>query len=375
MVQEAAVVIPYYHNDLDITERISYEQCIKVLRDYPIVFVIPKGFEIVLDKFPEKWEIVEMPPEWMVSIEAYNQMMLSREFYMAFQQYKYILIYQLDAYVFSDRLLEFCEYGYDYIGAPWIEGKFDFELADRGILYVGNGGFSLRKVNSCLHQLNETDPKQIKWNEDLFWASRGQEFKVAPKEIAWQFAFERPVRVLYRLNGEQLPFGCHAWMKYDLDFFRPYIAEDGHPEVQTLTVDFDWDQTNEYIDQRYLLASKKLIRKSILETCKINPRSIWIYGAGKYGSLCGYLLHGLDNYEITFRDRDESKWGKHIWGAPVMKPGELEHQDKTLVIVAMSHAEAVTKEFIDRGYACGIDLINFKALIETINRNMQKLSL
>lgn len=370
MRKKVAVVIPYYHNDLDITERVSYEQCIKVLRDFPIVFVIPQGLKIVLDQFPEKWEIVEMPPEWLVSVEAYNQMMLSREFYKSFQQYEYILIHQLDAYVFSNRLLEFCEYEYDYIGAPWIEGKFELELADKGILYVGNGGFSLRKVDSCLRQLNKVIPERVKYNEDLFWASRGGKFKVAPKEVAWQFSFERPVKVLYGLNGEQLPFGCHAWMKYDLDFFRPYIVKDGHQEVLDLKAIHHRDQVNEYISQRYLTASKEIIWLSILETCKIIPQSIWIYGAGKYGSICGYLLHGLENCKITFRDRDEKKWGKYIWGIPVVNPGELEYQDGTLVIISLVNAEEVTRKFLDNGYTCGINLLNFKTLVDEINRNV-----
>lgn len=368
---EVAVVIPYYHNDLSITELISYEQCIKVLSDFPIVFVIPEGLEISPDKFPEKWDIVKMPSKWMGSVEAYNQMMLSREFYEAFQQYKYILIYQLDAYVFSNRLIEFCNYGYDYIGAPWIEGKFDWELRDKGVLYVGNGGFSLRKVDSCLRQLDGKIPEQIGYNEDLFWASREDSFRVAPKEIAWQFAFERPVKTLYQLNGEQLPFGCHAWMKYDLDFFRPYIARDGYWEVRDLEIPYYWDQLNEYTDQRYLTASKEIIWKSILEGCNITPQSIWIYGAGKYGIQCGYLLSQFKNCTIVYKDRDKTKWGKVIWGIPVVEVGKLKHQEGILIIVAMMHTEEVIKELIDSGYICGTDLLEFRTLLQIINKNMQ----
>lgn len=44
--------------------------------------------------------------------------MLSAEFYDRFAAYEYVLIYQLDAFVFADRLAEFCQMGYDYIGAP-----------------------------------------------------------------------------------------------------------------------------------------------------------------------------------------------------------------------------------------------------------------
>ena len=35
-----------------------------------------------------------------------------------FLEYQYMLIYQLDAFVFEDKLDYFCELGYDYIGIP-----------------------------------------------------------------------------------------------------------------------------------------------------------------------------------------------------------------------------------------------------------------
>ncbi len=65
--------------------------------------------------------------------------MLSPTFYDAFQAYRYVLIYQLDALVFSDRLTEWCEMDWDYVGAPWLK------CADSpwvGASRVGNGGFS-----------------------------------------------------------------------------------------------------------------------------------------------------------------------------------------------------------------------------------------
>lgn len=367
MKQEAAVIIPYYHNDLSITEQISYEQCKKVLHNFPIIFVIPKGFRIDLKEFPEKWDIVEVPSWWMSDVEAYNQMMLNRSFYLLFQQYQFILIYQLDAYVFSDRLLEFCQYGYDYIGAPWIEGKFEIGLADRGILYVGNGGFSLRRVDSCLRELEKEEPEQIKYNEDVFWASRNGDFRTAPIEIAWQFSFERPVKDLCRLNGGQLPFGCHAWMKYDLDFFKPYIAKDGHANVWNVHHEPQWDSVNEYMENRYLTASKSVIWKSLLNNCKIVPQTIWIYGAGNYGTLCGYLLRHFKDCRIVYADSNEGKWGKFIWGIPVLQPAEIKHTEETLVIVAMKYAEAVIGELLEDGFRYGVDVLKFSVLVSDIN--------
>lgn len=367
MKQDVAIIIPYYHNDLSITEQISYEQCKKVLHSFPIIFVIPEGFQMVLREFPEKWDIVEVPARWMTDVAAYNQMMLNKSFYQLFTNYHFILVYQLDAYVFSDRLLEFCEYDYDYIGAPWIEGKFELEFADKGILYVGNGGFSLRKVASCLKQLDQETLGQVSYNEDVFWASRADDFKLAPREIARQFSFERPVKDLYRLNGEKLPFGCHAWMKYDLDFFKPYIAKDGYTDIWNVQYEPQQDATNEYIDKRYLTASKDVIWRSILDSCEIVPQTIWIYGAGNYGLQCGYLLRNFADCRIAYVDQKEASWGKTIWGLPIMNPAEIAHTDNTLVIVAMKDTDAVVGKLSEYGYAKGTDLLEFATLISTIS--------
>ena len=112
--------------------------------------------------------------EYFASLRGYNKLVLDELFYMRFLKYQYMLIYQLDAFVFKDELLLWAEKGYDYIGAPWIPPKHSY-LTLRGRLkiqlkyfiytllnddrrklkkycnyQVGNGGFSLRKINKML---------------------------------------------------------------------------------------------------------------------------------------------------------------------------------------------------------------------------------
>ncbi len=43
--------------------------------------------------------------------------MMDNTFYKQFLNYEYILIYQLDAFVFKDEL-NYCSQGIDYVGAP-----------------------------------------------------------------------------------------------------------------------------------------------------------------------------------------------------------------------------------------------------------------
>jgi hypothetical protein len=61
----------------------------------------------------------------------------------------------------------------------------------------------------------------------MFWANRGSHyypgFKLAPIEVALKFGFECVPRYCYRLNNNELPFGCHAWEKYDKKFWEPFL--------------------------------------------------------------------------------------------------------------------------------------------------------
>lgn len=79
--------------------------------------------------------------------------MLSVNFYRSFKEYEFMLIYQLDSYVFRDELLDWCEKDYDYIGAPVHNFILD-NFSQRIDIATLNGGFSLRKINSALRVLS-----------------------------------------------------------------------------------------------------------------------------------------------------------------------------------------------------------------------------
>ena len=122
---KAAVVIPIYkprYADLDWYEKISLERCIKVLGHHPIIFIAPDDREF--DYLPTEidYSIERFEQNYFSGRNGYNILMLNPNFYNRFRDYEYILICQLDAFVFSDRLEEFCRLGYDYIGAPWALG-------------------------------------------------------------------------------------------------------------------------------------------------------------------------------------------------------------------------------------------------------------
>jgi hypothetical protein len=73
---------------------------VKVLKSQ-IVFVQPEGLEN--DYITKKYSNISVesfPKRYFENIEGYNELLLSASFYERFLDTKYILIYQLDAFVF-----------------------------------------------------------------------------------------------------------------------------------------------------------------------------------------------------------------------------------------------------------------------------------
>lgn len=256
---EVVVIIPIYQTTINNFEQIALQQCISVLGHYPIIFVSPDSLDTTkLEQIYGIQTVVRFNDSYFKGIDGYNRLMLSAEFYEQFLAYKYLLIYQLDAYVFADKLSEWCSKGYDYIGAPWIPSakynkpfhKIELALSQRFSRYfsihnarsnyfqTGNGGFSLRKVQACL-EVTLSDQKRITaflnhksyhYAEDIYWGiyvnQQKKRLSIPSYTEALSFAFENHPELLYTYNKEQLPFGAHAWYKEPrLDFWKPFISQ------------------------------------------------------------------------------------------------------------------------------------------------------
>ncbi len=226
---DICVVVPVYKEQLTELEYISLRQVEDILGSYEMIFAMPESLSFARD-CKHKREYFDK--KYFVSIESYNKLLLNEVFYTRFKDFKYMLLYQLDAFVFEDRLLHFSNLGYDYIGAPWLYG---LEYHD-AVWHVGNGGLSLRNIVGCMVLLEKSyDYLEIyNGNEDLFF-SMGviAGFKVAPVEIALDFSFETEVEKCFELNRRKLPFGCHAWARYNLAFWKPYIETYGHTVAES----------------------------------------------------------------------------------------------------------------------------------------------
>ncbi len=106
------IVIPVYNPTLTDHERISFIQCVHVLGRYPIVLIAPHSLNISeYQKLYAPLCEYRFNDSYFSDIQGYNKLMLSEEFYEAFTSYEYMLIHQLDAFVFSDKLEAWCRRG------------------------------------------------------------------------------------------------------------------------------------------------------------------------------------------------------------------------------------------------------------------------
>lgn len=240
------IIIPIYKVNLSETEQMSLNQCVKVLGDFDIVFVQPEKLDSSAINFGGKIKSELFPNHYFETVYGYNRLMLSDEFYQRFLDFKYMLIYQLDAFVFRNELTVWCDKGYDYIGAPWIASPstilnktlrfFDSKRKkERQKIFfkVGNGGFSLRNISKS-HKIAKEMKIEIEANlkrdkkdfyimEDVFWSiivpKHYPDFSIPEYQEALGFAMDRKPDLALKLNKNVLPFGCHGIDKPKVEIF------------------------------------------------------------------------------------------------------------------------------------------------------------
>ena len=271
-----AIVVPRPPRvDLLADEEISFRHLCHFLGKYDKYFVLPEGSPVNREGFQSLY----FPRKFFGDIAAHTHLLFWPQFYRSFSAYEYILIYHLDSLVFSDQLTEWCRSGWDYIGAPWLPCPDTPWVREAR---VGNGGFTLMHVESSVRALSNLyrqkpiaywmelftrnrqwtgplfsvlervqrafshsatlnrivtswrevqDPAVHGRNNDFFWSFDAAKylpsFKVAPVEEGLRFAFEAAPATCFELNGRKLPFGCHAWPKYDRAFWEPHLLPPG----------------------------------------------------------------------------------------------------------------------------------------------------
>lgn len=261
---KAVILIISHKPDPSHAEIASLRQCFNILGKYPIVLICPTDMNVnEYVKAAPDLTVDFIDPKWQANYAMFNRLKISPLLYKKFRKFEYILFYELDAWVFRDELEEWCSKGFDYIGSPWFEG-FYTAPPEAKLLGVGNGGFSLRKVNSHLKALrswhyiisfkelwnefiSHARPRTAKkllrnltiqnnvfypfnsfaGNEDLFWglivAKRFPWFKTPDPVTASHFSMEFNAPYLFKQNSGRLPFGCHKWEELHPEFWKQFI--------------------------------------------------------------------------------------------------------------------------------------------------------
>jgi hypothetical protein len=96
--------------------------------------------------------------EGNITVEEYNQWLANPKFYQMINA-KFVLIFQTDSYLRRFGMESYIKENYDYIGAPWGHISWTHQ--------VGNGGLSLRKVDTMIRITNKHP-----WNgkaEDIYF--------------------------------------------------------------------------------------------------------------------------------------------------------------------------------------------------------------
>lgn len=285
--QGCCIVIPVYRTIFTPVEKAAFRNFCQIFSSLPIRIVCPSGLttadgfdnEIngLLSKTPDI-QVIPLDPSHFSSVDQYNLLMLDSSFYAHFTVWDYILLAQLDSWVFESNLEAWAALNYSYIGAPW-KSLAGLPLGPSWPLEaVGNGGLSLRKVDHFRRVLSSwrfwlwpvlSVSELVKAHRPLAPFSSGFGFGALLKacnrfriiafraagwrntlahfsqsglhediiygllvprvfsfwsvplpSVAARFALDEDVNYFYhRYLDPTLPFGCHAWEKAYLEFW------------------------------------------------------------------------------------------------------------------------------------------------------------
>ena len=240
-----AIVLPIYRARLGDEVLATVDRSIALLQHGDWYLVAPMSLETSFYEKRYGKAISRFPDACFDSVQSYSRLLLTDEFYATFAQYEYMLVIQDDVYVLRDDLAYWQARRFDYIGAPWPTGlEYVLSMSHKpGIhghtvtAYVGNGGFSLRRIAACRQLLAEF-AEEAAWfrktgqAEDMFFSLFGpfsQQFTLPSLRVAAAFAWEVRLPRMHALCDGKLPMAIHGYNRHDPEFFACTIRHAASP--------------------------------------------------------------------------------------------------------------------------------------------------
>lgn len=221
--KDCVVVIPLYKEkatDFKPYERMSLQRVVDVLGDkYELVVMIPERIPdaSLYSKMCGGYEFsfLRMQDCWFTSIYTYSNLCEKKWFYDIFKEYEYMMIYQTDAWICRDDIGKFINLGYDYYGSP-------HNITPTTPYSVGNGGFSLRKVETMckITEIGEVHPyhNQMFPMEDVFISHTfAKMMKLPSVELAFEFGSCETGGSNKVIKGEIDPMGFHGIHRWGME--------------------------------------------------------------------------------------------------------------------------------------------------------------
>jgi hypothetical protein len=147
-ISDLIVVVPAYCEVLKDWERFAFLNNIRRLGKHTFALVVPQSMDCSqYVELAPSIEIVRFPDDNFRSADSYSLLCLSDHFYAAFSAYRYLLICQLDAYIFSSEINHWISLDIDFVGGAVSKSDPQQNQFIRWINSL-NGGLSLRNVAS-----------------------------------------------------------------------------------------------------------------------------------------------------------------------------------------------------------------------------------
>lgn len=249
------ILIPVYktYKDLNILEKLNLNNFFNKISKSKkhIYFVCPESLDIS-DYNQFNCFIIRFNDKYFESTKTYSRLLVSLFFYKTFLSYTYMYIFQLDCWLFEDKFEEWTkdadENKYDYIGAPIFSNWYVWTNINKENLFkplVGNGGFSLRKIQTFIDIL---DPSRKLYNdiglsenilddiefEDKFFCNDLLD-KVYIHKPSWMkallFSWDMNLNTIWNsMNIHKFPMVAHA-VGRNMPFWKDKIQEYNNDEI------------------------------------------------------------------------------------------------------------------------------------------------